>query len=267
MSKNLFGKNLRELCARQGSVAAVCREIGINRQQFNRYLIGQTRPSAHVMAKIEDYFGISAAELYSPSRPNSLHLNRLKTEVFASDFGPVDQASSLERYCGGYYTYFRSPNFSGGIIKGFAKISIDNNMARSKVLDMYFWRGARSSATARINFYKMNGHVTLFGDYIYILDQKVGRNPSYTMTCLHQSYGEHVRLLSGLMMGVTYHSDRRPFSTNIAYEAVDRNRPLLSVIRECGVYDETSVDIPREVKRVVRNVIDEDLQILVSRGM
>lgn len=267
MSNNLLGQKLRELCAKHGSIAAVCREIGINRQQFNRYLTGETRPSAYIMARIEDFFGINALQIESCSQPLSLRQIGRKPNSFAGTFGSVETTSALEHYCGGYYTYFRSPNFSGGIIKGFARISIVENMATSKVLDMYFWRDGRSSNSGPVHFYKMSGHVTLFGDFIYILDQKVGRNPSYTMTCLHQSHGEHVRLLSGLMMGVTYHSDRRPFSTNIAYEAVDRNRPLLSVIRECGVYDETSNDISTEIKRVVRNVIDDDLQILVSRGM
>ena len=38
-----LSKNLRLLCAQHGSIARVCREIEINRQQFNRYLSGENR--------------------------------------------------------------------------------------------------------------------------------------------------------------------------------------------------------------------------------
>jgi len=37
--------NLARLCEGKGSIAAVCRATQINRQQFNRYLSGETVPN------------------------------------------------------------------------------------------------------------------------------------------------------------------------------------------------------------------------------
>ncbi len=263
MSENLFGKNLRELCLRHGSIAAVCRQMGVNRQQFNRYLTGETKPSAHTLIRIEEFFGINADTLALPQRPKSPgHSAR-----FSPFGGPLEPGLNHERYCGNYFTYFRSPNFVGGIIKGFASLRLERNVLTSKSLDVYYWRDAAPSTTTRKIFYRMSGHASVHGDFLYILDQKTGKNPSYTMTCLHQSHGEHVQLLSGLLMGITYHSDRRPFSTNIAYEAIDARRSLSDVLRECGVYDEQSNELPREVRRIVRNDISDHLQVLVTRGL
>ncbi len=45
MSGN-FSNNLRRLCAERVSIEQVCREIGFNRQQFNRYLNGGGMQSA-----------------------------------------------------------------------------------------------------------------------------------------------------------------------------------------------------------------------------
>ncbi|MDG1430229.1 MAG: helix-turn-helix transcriptional regulator, partial [Paracoccaceae bacterium] len=57
-----FSKNLRFLCAESGSIAQVCRDIGINRQQFNRYLNGSGMPSAHNLRRIARYFNINEGD-------------------------------------------------------------------------------------------------------------------------------------------------------------------------------------------------------------
>ncbi|TGV74039.1 XRE family transcriptional regulator, partial [Mesorhizobium sp. M2D.F.Ca.ET.145.01.1.1] len=52
------------------SVSAVCRELGINRTQFERYLQGQTVPNKATAKLICDYFRIDEAELYrDPGTP------------------------------------------------------------------------------------------------------------------------------------------------------------------------------------------------------
>ena len=54
-----FSANLNLLCSYQRSIAEVCRKLKLNRQQFNRYLNGQSRPSRHNMRRICDYFGVT----------------------------------------------------------------------------------------------------------------------------------------------------------------------------------------------------------------
>ncbi len=58
-----FARNLARLCKREASIAAVCRGTKINRQQFNRYLAGNTIASAANRKKICRYFGITETEL------------------------------------------------------------------------------------------------------------------------------------------------------------------------------------------------------------
>lgn len=59
-----FADNLRALCARHGSIAAVCTAIGMNRQQFNKYLAGSTLPNAPTLSKICGFFGVEAETLF-----------------------------------------------------------------------------------------------------------------------------------------------------------------------------------------------------------
>ena len=62
----IFGENLKKLCAATGSIAALCRELQINRTQFNRYLSGESFPRPDVLAKICAHFDIDARILLQP---------------------------------------------------------------------------------------------------------------------------------------------------------------------------------------------------------
>jgi transcriptional regulator with XRE-family HTH domain len=64
-----LGLNLKLLCSHYRSIAEVCRKLTINRAQFNKYLSGQSRPTAYNLTRICDFFGVEAYEL---SRPSSL---------------------------------------------------------------------------------------------------------------------------------------------------------------------------------------------------
>lgn len=63
--RETFSSNLRRLCEREPSIAAVCRAAAINRQQFNRYLSGATFPTDSNLRKICRHFGVSEEALYS----------------------------------------------------------------------------------------------------------------------------------------------------------------------------------------------------------
>ena len=65
--RSAFAQNLKWLCDGQPSIASVCRDTGINRQQFNRYLAGTAVPSAQVMRVICVKFGVAEASMFLPN--------------------------------------------------------------------------------------------------------------------------------------------------------------------------------------------------------
>lgn len=62
----MFGRNLRLLCQPYASVSALCRELGINRTQFNRYLSGESFPRPDILQRICAYFKVDARFLLQP---------------------------------------------------------------------------------------------------------------------------------------------------------------------------------------------------------
>jgi transcriptional regulator with XRE-family HTH domain len=61
-----FAENLFRLTTRSGSIAEVCRQTNINRQQFNKYLAGVNLPNEKVMSTLASYFGVTEHALVEP---------------------------------------------------------------------------------------------------------------------------------------------------------------------------------------------------------
>lgn len=64
--RKVFGENLRRLCLQFKSVSGVCRDLGINRTQFNRYLSGESFPRPDVLHRICTFFDVDARILLEP---------------------------------------------------------------------------------------------------------------------------------------------------------------------------------------------------------
>ena len=56
----ILGDNLRRLCRDTPSISELCRTIGVNRTQFNRYLTGTAFPRPDVLSRICSHFGVDA---------------------------------------------------------------------------------------------------------------------------------------------------------------------------------------------------------------
>lgn len=56
----ILGDNLRHLCRHGDSISELCRQIGVNRTQFNRYLTGTAFPRPDVLFRICHHFKVDA---------------------------------------------------------------------------------------------------------------------------------------------------------------------------------------------------------------
>jgi len=102
--------NLRRLVKRHASASAVCRELGINRTQFERYLQGQAAPNKATAKLICAYFKIDESELYrEPGDTAALPDSKqalLRQKLYENMVRPPTPAIA-----GGiYFTYFSIPD-------------------------------------------------------------------------------------------------------------------------------------------------------------
>ncbi len=104
----VFGENLRALSADYPSVAGLCRDLGINRTQFNRYLSGESFPRPDVLHRICQFFGTDARILLEPANTaRSASFDLLSHPAVAGFFGAEPVAVPTDLFPNGIYRFVR----------------------------------------------------------------------------------------------------------------------------------------------------------------
>ncbi len=133
-----FAANLRQLCALQTSIADVCRDTGINRQQFNKYLAGRAIPSARILRKICQRLEVSEDALLSaplkgghgayhplvaaPRVPQlGRELDRL-LKLFLPDLREAGRVMLQDFGPGAYHVYFPFRGSSSHVLRSYQEV-------------------------------------------------------------------------------------------------------------------------------------------------
>ncbi|QFT47136.1 Helix-turn-helix domain protein [Roseivivax sp. THAF40] len=107
-----FGANLRHLSRRAPSISALCREIGINRTQYNRYLSGESFPRPDILHRICEFFDVDARILLDPVEEIERGRHGLTLSAELQDFlgGKNVLAPPEADFPSGFYRFTR-PSF------------------------------------------------------------------------------------------------------------------------------------------------------------
>ncbi|WP_226628278.1 helix-turn-helix domain-containing protein [Alloyangia pacifica] len=254
MSIDPVSANLSFACTLFPSIAHVCRRIGINRQQFNKYLSGTVRPSRHNMRKICDFFGVTEAELLmEPARFTELISLRRRPggEVEATPLGPtlkrLNQFSEpLDRYCGGYFRYFHSYSNPGRIMRSYAQITRKNGY--------YLWKNIEREASAQggaEDVFKYEGMVFFLGERINVVENEAMLSSSITQMILYPSYSAGIDYLLGIQTGGPLKRGRKPAASRVVLDYLGQNVDARRAMAQCGLFTPEALD-PRIVQ-LVRN--------------
>jgi len=262
-ARRVFSANLRAACARQPSISQVCRDLGINRQQFNKYLSGASFPSAYNFRRICAYFELDAAALMSLSFVEG---SPASTDPSPADvlFGPIlrhmqhagsDASRKLERYVGYYHSYYCSPAFPGRILKSISRIYRRDGLFFDRTMERAVNRDG-PHVSIMINRY--TGAVIHTDDRIYILHQHMALHQTLSMVAFYPSYAATPRLLSGVFVSVSSGPGRQPFASRCVYEYQGRTPDLREMLSSCGNHSADSPQIGPEISGRLDNHVGDD---------
>lgn len=253
-----FVRNLKLLCSYAPSIAEVCRGIGINRQQFTKYLNGTSRPSARNMRRICDYFGIEEEELLMPHgqfaelvslRPRARHLLR----AFGPAASHIDRmiaasAESLKRYCGYYFYYYYTPSRPGMIRRSLIRISAHKGVYYTRLSERI---QPEESPLGRSHFIRYVGVAVMLGGRIFITDHNSKALRSISQTILFPAAGDEPKFLTGMTLGVQGRSARAPFAAQVFMEYLGPEADTRRALAQTGIFEADSSDLPRNVVRML----------------
>lgn len=109
--RDIFGTNLRKLASSHSSISSLCRELDINRTQFNRYLSGESFPRPDILHKIATFFGKDARILLEPVETIEAPTRDLLHHPVLKDFfGEAITQVPTSLFPDGFYRFTR-PSF------------------------------------------------------------------------------------------------------------------------------------------------------------
>ncbi|MEL7257491.1 MAG: helix-turn-helix transcriptional regulator [Pseudomonadota bacterium] len=252
MGSNL-PKNLRFLCTEKPSVAMICREIGINHQQFSKYLSGRSRPSAHNLRRIAYYFGLEEDQLTTAHsdflrvyRANRATLQTRRTDPLTAVF-PGDIAK-LRPFLGAYQVFFNAPVAQDGIVVNTVFLDERNGIVYSRLIETL--KG--TSQTSR-RWTRCDGKVTYQDGRIFMVDTERRDESALSMYILAPPPRQRKQYLFGTMCFLASLPRRTPYASKVVWKRFDNFRSVRELFETCGVYSESSL----KVDPIVRGYLDE----------
>ncbi len=258
-----FQRNLRLLTDHYKSVAEVCRRLGINRSQFNKYLSGRAAPSRHTLQTICNFFGVEEYEIQLPHGDFRKIVN-LKPSGSGPDTNArpyiayLDQLvrrsrSDLADYEGYYFEYTFSMTRPGLILRSLLKITGDaGTMTYQRIENV-----ARiDPAEPRVKC-KYQGMAFYLNDRIFLIDYDSLTGNEISQTVLYPNYQHRLTRLSGLKLGVSTGSRREPLCARVVLDSLGRQLSVKKALYRCGLFEPGSPEIEPEIEDTITYVSPE----------
>lgn len=251
-----FQTNLRLLCERQRSISEVCRKIGINRQQFNKYLSGQHMPSSKNVRVIANYFGLSPDVLFADQSQFHALVDGNFYDVLESlrsapqvvrflDTMAVSTQVNLGNYVGCYDRYQHSSIYPGKILRSAFCI-----FPGSSFLNHYYIERFPSyDEPSRAEYvFKYHGFTFPVDDRVFCIDFETVQRNEFTFAIFSNVQRSSKRFMFGIVSGIAATMFRQPFATRAV---LHYRRPGLlsrSELQTTTTLDINSPSIPREAR-------------------
>lgn len=259
MSTENIAQNLRYLCERRQSVSLVCRQLGFNRQQFGRYLIGGNRPSIHNLKRICQYFDITIDDIVLPpaefqrrvaEAPADLASPPLPADL-VSELLKISNTSSsvLDNYVGCYFRYHYAFAFPGYIFRSFLAVQKRGKYYYTKHIE----RIPRNNApTGTPLIIKYNGIMLEASSRFFVIERETLSQHAISATIyapLHRAGG----YLTGVGCSLSSSVDNHPTAARSVLEFIGVRTDLRKALKSCGIFRPESKAINPYIVSMVDN--------------
>lgn len=165
-----FAERLTELCRTKPSVSSVARDLGINRQQFARYISGESLPRQAINQKIADYFGVNPGELHSDrpikdrGTPSITSSSTVKAMMGLLDDAAVQPITNLDLEPGFYWQYKLLLRMPGKVVKSLVMVTNQDGVYRYKRRSSIVYNSQLNGSvqnTFNGVFFKQNGFLIM----------------------------------------------------------------------------------------------------------
>lgn len=247
--------------------------MNLNRPQFNRYLAGQSRPAAHTLRKMGDFFGFELHEWWLPHADFAQLLDikpkrELAPLIVATPAAQsnkhlglmaalgTDGAAAMTRYLGAYFEYYRSMSYPDKVLRSLVCMVRASPQKGGGIRYVRWERLALPGADRSVERCRYEGSAYLLNERIFMLDIESFTKNELTQTVCFPSYRSRVTRLSGLKIGVSASEPRSPCCARVTLEFLGTRIDMRQALTQCGLLDpqDSAVDAG-----ILRSIDNQDL--------
>lgn len=254
MQPDDFATNLRLLCSTESSVSGICRQIGVNRQQFSKYLSGAARPSPANLRRIAVHFGVRPAEFLLPAAEFEAHPSvagklagpqKPRHERGGFDTAFRGQTIPLRRYLGNYLSYFLTPSWENSVICAFVRLDEIDGIVRCRSLER-----SVDPEDGSLYLSKYDGRAAMLGNRIFVLEFQTLARDAVVETVLYPVGRGQLQYLRGTTFGIASRP-RMPFSSSVVWRHLDDAMPVRDAMGCVGRFDLNSPRLDQRARSIL----------------
>ena len=258
-SRRVATENIRRLVRARGNISQVCRRLGINRQQFNKYLTGQHLPSQRNLNQICAFFGVSFTELISPDMqvPETLHPSEyLQGYKAFSSLGMIQDLIGrsdrrrLRQFEGVYEKYHYSSIYRGDIVRAVTQIGPYEDIYVYSNLERF---PNKDDPKKHDYVFKYHGIVFLIDERLFMMDIERIQKNELTFSIYTPIARNPVRFFFGVTSGVASNLYREPYSSRSVLDFRGAVPSTKNALRRATVVTPDDPSIPAEALEYLNN--------------
>lgn len=246
--------NLRLLANEAHSIAKLCAEMNMNRQQFNKYLAGDHIPSRRNLSKISKHFSIPEKDLYLEHGKFRLiyegawkQISETITELprlQAGLAGFMQSSAGMKEFHGVYLRYQVSSIYPDVVLRCPLWIHPAGGVTCS-----FFVERFQSRTDARKTSFSLRYHgiCNYANGKVFMIDSEVKQKNEIYLTVLTPIF-RRKQMMIGTINGVSANALREPFSTRVVCEMIGRGAMKLSHFKLAASLKLDDPSIPEDIR-------------------
>ena len=240
--RRVFAENLRTLCGDGANYSAICREMDMNRQQFARYLSGESLPSRANLEKICKYFHVQESALFTIEASPTVNNQSSKSRgVVGCIMDMLAHETPTTMREGVYWVDFASPQFPRSVVRSVMAVKHEETCTTFQRLT------GRAERTGSWWSRFRGKHVGVVlhrrGTYYFNAINTIEPREPSMMTMRPTADADLVLVGTANVIGI----DTGPGMMVAAISQAPKGMSLLKAIRRARSYDIDAPDIPTHI--------------------
>ncbi len=257
LARSVFADNLRRACLRYRTIAEICEGIGINRQQFNKYLSGSALPNPVTLERICKFLNIELGALFmnpeqgaekirnsdtrtGEARASEARGGRSGTHLNAASFAVFEGNTKLDLQVndlpvGEYFCYSQYPKLPGMVIRSLVHVWQAGEEKRFVRVTSF---PSATNKSKRVGGGRHAGKIFANQTEIYFLGLNRYSPGQMSLMTIERANVSNNHFFTGMMLT---RSHARPMCLGICMVHQNENRTLKDFIRRVGLIHESDL--------------------------